>query len=66
MIPDTVTSLPIYARPPGSGPSPKGIVNDPALSVKMAKQLTKMTQKAKSKQKKYVHRAYREPKPEKK
>jgi len=63
-MPDNPPSLPFYARPPGSGPSPKGIFNDPATSVKLAKTLSKAIQPHRGKRKVYkiVHRAMKEPK----
>ena len=63
-MPD-IPQLPVYARPPGSGPSPKGILNDPATSVRLAKTLMKAVRpmtKGKRKAYKVVHRALKEPK----
>ncbi len=39
-MPDTV-HLPLYAQPPGSGPTPKGIYHDPLTSHKMTRTLLK-------------------------
>jgi hypothetical protein len=56
MATDPIT-LPVYARPPGSGPTPKGVIYDAGTSFKMAKQLFKAVRtKGKSKSR-VVHRA---------
>jgi hypothetical protein len=58
-MPEAPPQLPLYARPPGSGPSPRGIYVDGPTSVRLAKTLTKAVKPSKSKGKRYktVHRA---------
>jgi hypothetical protein len=57
-MPDAPPLLPLYARPPGNGPSPRGIYVDGTTSVRLAKTLTKAVRPSnKGKRYKTVHRA---------
>ncbi len=65
-MPDTAVHLPLYARPPGSGPTPRGTYHDPATSFKMAKTLLKAVRphmKGKAKGKGKAKHPARSPKP---